>query len=180
MPRHLIGDAHEWINEIPTVPTYSVAKLQPSQRSWFEYSCVAFMCHYVYSKLHYFYVPINSCVLRVGLELVIRTTAGQEDPFELDSNLLLSVDQHGEDRKRQSTPCVRPWNTATWRFGWLTVLALPSFTSISNNTRALLQSAVSVTCINPLSDLILFWVLTLEELFDHDASWGLATSVVST
>jgi general secretion pathway protein E len=55
-----------------------------------------------------FYVPINSCVLRVGLELVIRTTAGQEDPFELDSNLLLSVDQHGEDRKRQSTPCVRP------------------------------------------------------------------------
>ena len=35
------------------------------------------------------------------LELVIRTTAGQEDPFELDSNLLLSVDQHGEDRKRQ-------------------------------------------------------------------------------
>jgi len=127
-----------------------------------------------------FYVPINSCVLRVGLELVIRTTAGQEDPFELDSNLLLSVDQHGEDRKRQSTPCVRPWNTATWRFGWLTVLALPSFTSISNNTRALLQSAVSVTCINPLSDLILFWVLPLEELFDHDASWGLATSVVST
>ena len=22
MPRHLISDAHEWINEIPTVPTY--------------------------------------------------------------------------------------------------------------------------------------------------------------
>ncbi len=22
MPRHLIGDAHEWINEIPTVPTH--------------------------------------------------------------------------------------------------------------------------------------------------------------
>ena len=142
------------------------------------------MCR-IYVSLRVFkttlhYVPINSCVLRVGLELVIRTTAGQEDPFELDSNLLLSVDQHGEDRKRQSTPCVRPWNTATWRFGWLTVLALPSFTSISNNTRAPLQSAVSVTCINPLSDLILFWVLTLEELFDHDASWGLATSVVST
>ena len=34
MPRHLIGDAHEWINEIPTVPTHSLAKLQPSQRSW--------------------------------------------------------------------------------------------------------------------------------------------------
>ena len=23
MPRHLISDAHEWINEIPTVPVYS-------------------------------------------------------------------------------------------------------------------------------------------------------------
>lgn len=31
----------------------------------------------------------------------IRTTAGQEDPFELDSNLLLSSGRHGEDRKRQ-------------------------------------------------------------------------------
>lgn len=29
------------------------------------------------------------------------TTAGQEDPFELDSNLLLSSGRHGEDRKRQ-------------------------------------------------------------------------------
>ena len=26
MPRHLISDAHEWINEIPTVPTYYSAK----------------------------------------------------------------------------------------------------------------------------------------------------------
>ena len=34
MPRHLIGDAHEWINETPTVPIHSLAKLQPSQRSW--------------------------------------------------------------------------------------------------------------------------------------------------
>ena len=39
MPRHLIGDAHEWINEISTVPTHSPAKLQPSQRSW-DYLCV--------------------------------------------------------------------------------------------------------------------------------------------
>ena len=31
---------------------------------------------------------------------------------------------------RGSTFYVRPWNTATWRFGWLTVLAL-SFYSIS-------------------------------------------------
>ncbi len=39
MPRHLTGDAHEWINEIPTVPTHSLAKLQPSQRSW-DYLCM--------------------------------------------------------------------------------------------------------------------------------------------
>ena len=26
MPRHLISDAHEWINEIPPVPTYCLAK----------------------------------------------------------------------------------------------------------------------------------------------------------
>jgi len=26
MPRHLIGDAHEWSNEIPTVPTYNFVK----------------------------------------------------------------------------------------------------------------------------------------------------------
>lgn len=32
---------------------------------------------------------------------MLRTTAGQEDPFELDSNLLLSSGRHGEDRKRQ-------------------------------------------------------------------------------
>jgi len=35
--------------------------------------------------------------------MIIRTTAGQEDPFELDSNLLLSSGRHGEDRKRQTT-----------------------------------------------------------------------------
>jgi len=28
-------------------------------------------------------------------------TAGQKDPFELDSNLLLSSGRHGEDCKRQ-------------------------------------------------------------------------------
>ena len=36
---------------------------------------------------------------------VLRTTAGQEDPFELDSNLLLSSGRHGEDRKRQYIYC---------------------------------------------------------------------------
>eukprot|EP00398_MALV-I-01_sp_L67-1_P000602 gene607-669_t len=34
MPRHLISDAHEWINEIPTVPNYHLAKPQPRERAW--------------------------------------------------------------------------------------------------------------------------------------------------
>jgi len=73
MPRHLIGDAHEWINEISTVPTHSPAKLQPSQRSW-DYLCV------------------NLCHTRIILYITY-STAGQEDPFELDSNLTLSASE---------------------------------------------------------------------------------------
>ena len=34
MPRHLISDAHEWINELPTVPIYYLAKPQPRERAW--------------------------------------------------------------------------------------------------------------------------------------------------
>src|SRR6202161_1613420 len=34
MPRHLISYAHEWINEIPTVPIYYLAKPQPRERAW--------------------------------------------------------------------------------------------------------------------------------------------------
>ena len=34
MPRRLISDAHEWINEIPTVPIYYLAKPQPRERAW--------------------------------------------------------------------------------------------------------------------------------------------------
>ena len=34
MPRHLISDAHEWINEIPTVPIYYLANLLPRERAW--------------------------------------------------------------------------------------------------------------------------------------------------
>ncbi|PVD32422.1 hypothetical protein C0Q70_07856 [Pomacea canaliculata] len=34
MPRHLISDAHEWINEIPTVPIYYLAIPQPRERAW--------------------------------------------------------------------------------------------------------------------------------------------------
>ena len=33
MPRHLISDAHEWINEIPTVPIYYLAEPQPRERA---------------------------------------------------------------------------------------------------------------------------------------------------
>ena len=34
MPRHLTSDAHEWINEIPTVPTYPQVNPQPRERAW--------------------------------------------------------------------------------------------------------------------------------------------------
>src|ERR1700684_1533111 len=33
-PCHLISYAHEWINEIPTVPIYYLAKPQPRERAW--------------------------------------------------------------------------------------------------------------------------------------------------
>jgi len=33
MPRHLISDAHEWINEIPTVPIYNLANPQRRERA---------------------------------------------------------------------------------------------------------------------------------------------------
>jgi hypothetical protein len=34
MPRRLINDAHEWINEILSVPTHMSAKPQPRERAW--------------------------------------------------------------------------------------------------------------------------------------------------
>jgi len=34
MPRRLIGDAHEWINEVETVFTFYLAKSQPRERAW--------------------------------------------------------------------------------------------------------------------------------------------------
>ena len=36
MPRHLISDAHEWVNEIPTVLTNYRAKQQPRERAWLK------------------------------------------------------------------------------------------------------------------------------------------------
>lgn len=47
------------------------------------------------------YVLPNTCHMKYYLMYNKHTTAGQEDPFELDSNLLLSSGRHGEDRKRQ-------------------------------------------------------------------------------
>ena len=34
MPRHQIGGAHGWINEIPFAPIYYLAKPQPRERAW--------------------------------------------------------------------------------------------------------------------------------------------------
>jgi len=34
MPRHLLRDAHGWINEIPTVLIYYLPKPQPRVRAW--------------------------------------------------------------------------------------------------------------------------------------------------
>ena len=34
MPRHLISGTHEWINEIPIVPSYISVKPQPRERAW--------------------------------------------------------------------------------------------------------------------------------------------------
>ena len=34
MPRYLISFAHEWINEIATVPIYYLAQSQPRERAW--------------------------------------------------------------------------------------------------------------------------------------------------
>ena len=33
MPRHLNSDAHEWTNEVPSVPIYFPAKPQPRERT---------------------------------------------------------------------------------------------------------------------------------------------------
>ena len=106
---------------------YSLSSEITAKPTVLGFVLVCLLCHMGYFNLHYFY---RLSVMFRHHDWVFRTTAGQEDPFELDSNLLLSSGRHGEDRKRQYNFIVRPWNTATWRFGWLTVLALP-FYSIS-------------------------------------------------
>jgi len=34
VPRHLISDAHEWINEIPTVPNLLSSETTAKERAW--------------------------------------------------------------------------------------------------------------------------------------------------
>ena len=55
-----------------------------------------------FHKANLFALSVYSVLLlRFQHFCAVRATAGQEDPFELDSNLLLSSGRHGEDRKRQ-------------------------------------------------------------------------------
>jgi len=104
---YLIGDVYEWINEIPTVPTHSLAKLQPSQRSW-DYSCViiCFRCHIYSHNFFQFCLQVGAVsAVKTSLQnfFLVYATAGQEDPFELDTNLSLSSGRLGEV-VRGSTP----------------------------------------------------------------------------
>ena len=127
MPRHLIGDAHEWINEIPTVPTHSLAKLQPSQRSWL-YLCVI-LCH---NNMYAFNACKRLQTRFSGLPVPWSTAFAQQRGKKTLLSLTLICYCHlvGMAKIVRGSTFVRPWNTATWRFGWLTVLALP-FYSIS-------------------------------------------------
>ena len=69
-------------------------------------------------------VPYEDCARSIYSQSndCVRTTAGQEDPFELDSNLLLSSGQHGEDRKRQCVPnyCAHTTMKHRYLMIWLT------------------------------------------------------------
>jgi len=56
---------------------------------------------------------------------MLRATAGQEDPFELDTNLLLSSGRHGEDRKRQYFCTTMKHRYLTIWLTYCTSLALP-------------------------------------------------------
>jgi len=56
-------------------------------------------------RFNYLYLLLNTIrynvIFRYHVYIFFHTTAGPEDPFALDSNLLLSSGRHGEDRKRQ-------------------------------------------------------------------------------
>ena len=59
--------------------------------------CLCVTRMYFLNALHF----LSAQCLVSTTRLCVRATAGQEDPFELDSNLLVSAGRLGEDRKRQ-------------------------------------------------------------------------------
>ena len=63
MPRHLISDAHEWINEIPTVPIYYLAKPQPRERAWQNQRGKKTLCHCTQWGLLGGFMPPNSALV---------------------------------------------------------------------------------------------------------------------
>ena len=111
MPRHLTGDAHEWINEIPTVPTYSLANLQPSQRSWVYLCVITFDVTRFNFFRQGFFVFYN--------KLCYEQQRGKKTLLSL--TLICYCHLVGMAKIVRGSTFVRPWNTATWRFGWLTV-----------------------------------------------------------
>lgn len=130
MPRHLIGDAHEWINEIPTVPTHSLAKLQPSPQSW-EYLCV--LCHTNFFFRYRMYINVYIKILKkkylyffkyLYIYVFNYSMFVQQRGKKTLLSLTLICYCHlvGMAKIVRGSTFVRPWNTATWRFGWLTVL----------------------------------------------------------
>ena len=60
MPRHLTSDAHEWINEIPTVTIYYLAKPQPRERAWRNHDIF----------LLFLYFAIITCLTNFPLKLM--------------------------------------------------------------------------------------------------------------
>ena len=51
MPRHLISDVHEWINEIPTVPTYYLANPQAGERACTQQRGKKTLLSFVFSRM---------------------------------------------------------------------------------------------------------------------------------
>lgn len=153
MPRHLIGDAHEWINEIPTVPTHSLAKLQPSQRSWDLYLCV-FCVTWVLPPTYFFTDSVSCFGITTGCYVQQR---GKKTLLSLTLICYCHLVGMAKIVRGSTFYYVRPWNTATWRFGWLTVLALPFYSISKTQTYVqLLWFFTSVVIPIRLSERLLF------------------------
>ena len=65
MPRHLISDAHEWINEIPTVLIYYLAKPQPRERAWDNQRGKKTLLHSTWIVLSSIWVIFDPCLVQV-------------------------------------------------------------------------------------------------------------------